>query len=172
MSETWFLISVDAGMSSMPWRIRADSARQIRETFAEVAVVAGPAERATDLAAGIDDVDIDSPVLPSALAALRATRDAQRDRPGFGALLDRDVIHLRARDDESDDDTLPEIYLMELGPDGHRRRQVEIFRDGTSVRIRPEDILFDPPADLYDPDLAAQEITAAEFEEGWRAAGR
>lgn len=49
-------------------------------------------------------------------------------------------------------------------------RQVEMYADGTAIRTDPEDWPFNPPNDLYDPDLAQWETSAEDFEEVWRRA--
>jgi hypothetical protein len=142
-----FLVLNDYGMGSMWWWVSARSPREVLETFAEV--------------------DIDASAMPAVLDGLRATRDAQRARPGFGALADRSVVHLRRHwDGEGDDD--PMTYLMEVGPDGRRLRQVELAEDGTALKSGPEDWPFNPPVvDLFDPDLAGMEISQGEFEAAW-----
>lgn len=102
--------------------------------------------------------------MPPGLDGLRAERDAQRGRPGFGALADREVVYLR--DDEDGDE--PAVYLMEIGSDGRRIRQVELGEDGSVLRSGPDDWPFNPPAvDLFDPELVDQEISRDEFEEWW-----
>ncbi|MFC0844374.1 hypothetical protein ACFH04_11765 [Streptomyces noboritoensis] len=166
-----FLVLHDYGMGGLWWWIRARSAREIVETFAWVEVVTNPeAVAAREGDDGLEEVDIDAPHMPPGLEGLRAERDAQRGRPGFGALADRDVVWLRRRwDGEGDED--PAVFLMELEPDGRRTRQVEIAEDGTAVRSGPDDWIFNPPiVDLFDPELAGEEIGRDEFEEQWARA--
>jgi hypothetical protein len=117
----------------------------------------------------LTEVDIDAADMPPGLDGLREKRDAHRDRPGFGALAGREVVYLRRPWDEADD-TEPSIYLEELGSDGRRLRQVEVYRDGTATKTGPDDGPFNPPTDLYDPDLVQWEITPDEFEQAWNQA--
>lgn len=103
---------------------------------------------------------------------LRAKRDAQRALPGFGAFADRAVLHLRRRWD-GDDGVDPATYLMEIGSDGRRLRQVEQADDGTAIKSDPNDWPFNPPVvDLFDPELVEMEISQDEFEEAWLRAKR
>jgi hypothetical protein len=162
-----FLVLHDYGMGGLWWWITARSEHEILTTFAEVEVVDDP-----ELAATLDDLDevhIDDPVLPEGLADLKADRDAQRRRPGFGALAGRANVYLR-RPWEDADETDPQIYYEHLGPDGRRLRQVEVYRDGTAIRTGPDDWPLNPPNDLWDPDLAQWEVGADEFDETWRRA--
>ncbi|MGW7453941.1 hypothetical protein [Streptomyces sp. NPDC054787] len=74
----------------------------------------------------------------------------------------------RPWDDEDDE---PVVYLMEIGPDGRRVRQVGLAEDGTALRSGPDDWPFNPPiVDLFDPALAGQEISQREFEDQWAGA--
>ncbi|WP_204164333.1 hypothetical protein [Streptomyces sp. CS090A] len=107
--------------------------------------------------------------MPPGLDGLRAQRDAQRECEGFGALAERDVVFLRRRWDEEGDE--PVVYLMEVGSDGRRIRQVELAEDGTAVRSGPDDWPFNPPiVDLFDPVLSREEISRSEFEDHWTTA--
>ncbi|KOU34441.1 hypothetical protein [Streptomyces sp. WM6378] len=147
------------------WWVHARSAREVLETFAEVEVVDPPdaIERADR---DLEEVDIDEPTMPPSLDQLRAARDAQRGRPGFGALAGRSIVHLRRRWDGEGDE--PAIYLMEVGSDGRRLRQVELADDGTALKSSPDDWSFNPPVvDLYDPEWADKEIRPDEFEAAW-----
>ncbi|MEU3324884.1 hypothetical protein [Streptomyces albus] len=165
-----FLVLHDYGMGGLWWWVRARSEREIRETFAWVEVITDPdivARRSQD--EGLEEVDIDGPHMPTGLDDLRAERDAQRECEGFGALAEREVVFLRRRWDEEDDD--PVVYLMELDADGRRIRQVELAEDGTAVRSGPDDWPFNPPVvDLFDPALLSQEISRSEFEKHWATA--
>ena len=78
-------------------------------------------------------------------------------------------MYLRRPLDEADD-TEPFVYLEELGGDGRRTRQVEVYRDGTATRTGPDDWPFNPPIDLHDPELAQWEIDQGEFEQAWQRA--
>ncbi|MCC3778791.1 hypothetical protein K6I33_004066 [Streptomyces sp. UNOB3_S3] len=157
-------------MGGLWWWVRARSAREVLETFAWVEVVTDPETVAWREGGKLEEVDIDAPRMPAGLDGLRAERDAQRGRPGFGALVGREVVYLRQPWD-GDDDVDPADYLMEIGSDGRRTRQVEIGEDGSAVRSGPDDWLFSPPiVDLFDPELVGREIRRDEFEEAWARA--
>ncbi|MDI6102170.1 hypothetical protein QLQ12_26480 [Actinoplanes sp. NEAU-A12] len=159
-----FLVLHDYGMGALWWWVRARSAREIVETFAEVEVIDDPEDLARFADGELTEVDIDAPTMPEALDELREQRDAQRGRPGFGALAGRDRVWLRQPGEEG------VVWAEELGPDGRRLRQVEVQPDGTLVPSRAEDWAFNPPTDLHDPDLVRWEITEDEFEQLWDAA--
>ncbi|MCY0922918.1 MULTISPECIES: hypothetical protein [unclassified Streptomyces] len=162
-----FLVLHDHGMGASWWWVHARSAREIVAAFAEVEVVdhADTVDRAETW--DLNAVDIDAPTMPGDLDALKAQRTAQRDGPGFGALAGRSVVHLRRRWDGEDGVDAAD-YLMEVGPDGRRLRQVELGDDGAAVKSGPDDWPFNPPVvDLFDPDLAGMEISRAEFEAEW-----
>lgn len=170
MDKRRFLVLQDYGMGGCWWWVRARSEREILETFAWVEVVGDPETVASRRQDGdLEEVDIDAPHMPPGLDGMRAERDAQRGREGFGALAGREVVFLRRRWDEEDED--PVVYLMEVGSDGRRVRQVEVAEDGTTVRSGPDDWPFNPPVvDLFDPVLVGQEISRSEFEEWWATA--
>jgi hypothetical protein len=109
-------------MGGLWWWVHARSAREIRETFAEVEVIdrAEAVERAS--AQELGEVDIDAVVMPVGLDDLRATRDAQRARSDFGGVAERSVVHLR-RWWNGENEADPAIYLMEVGSDGRGLRQ-------------------------------------------------
>lgn len=159
-----FLVLHDYGMGGLWWWVRARSAQEIVETFAEVEVVDDAEDLARFADDGLTEVDIGAPSMPAGLDGLRERRDAQRGRAGFGALAGRDRVWVRQPGEEG------EFYAEELGPDGRRLRQVEIRPDGTLVATGPQDWAFNPPTDLYDPDLVSREISEDEFEHLWRAA--
>lgn len=165
-----YLALHDYGMGGAWWWIRARSEREVRETFAWIEVVDDADTVARFEADGDTEVvDIDAPVMPPGLDGLRAERDAQRGHPDFGALVGRDVVYLRRRWDEEDGASVD--YLMEIGPDGRRTRQVEVAEDGSGVRSTADDWPFNPPmVDLYDPAPTGQEIGRDAFEEGWARA--
>ncbi|NMO56966.1 hypothetical protein HH310_38050 [Actinoplanes sp. TBRC 11911] len=156
-------------MGGLWWWIHARSARQIVETFAEVEIVDDPQTLARYAGFDLTEVDIDASVMPAGLDGLREQRDAQRDQPGFGALAGRDVVYLRRPWDEADD-TEPFVSFEELGRDGRRTRQVELYRDGTAIQTGPDDWPLNPPNDLHDPELAQWEIGQDEFEQAWQGA--
>jgi hypothetical protein len=164
-----FLTLHDYGMGGVWWWVRARSEREIRETFAWVEVVNDPEIVARFDGEALEEVDIDAPHMPPGLDGLRAERDAQRGRAGFGALADRDIVYLKRPWDEEDEE--PAVFLMEVGSDGRRIRQVELAEGGPAVRSGPDDWPFNPPVvDLFDPALAGQEISRSEFEEHWARA--
>lgn len=161
-----FLVCHDYGMGQRWWWVRAPSARAVVEAVAEVEVVANPetvrcAEGWNLPEVGLGDAD------PNPLTDLRRQRDEQRGRPGFGTLAGRERVWLREVWDEGEE---PVVFLLELGRDGRRLRQVEVAADGTAVRTGPKDWLFDPPVDLWDPEQAARETTRQEFEAAWERA--
>jgi hypothetical protein len=166
VSKQRFLVAHDYGMGGLWWWIHAGSARQVRETFAEVEVITDSRRLAIAAGWSLEEVDIDADVMPPGLDGLRAQRDGQRDQPGFGALADRHVVYLRRRWDEDD----PAFHLMEIGADGRRMRQVEIPDSGPAIKTDERDWPFNPPVDLYDPALPELEIGRDAFERAWLAA--
>lgn len=165
-----FLIVHDYGMGGVWWWVHARSAREVLETFAEVEVV--DASEAIERAEGwdLEEIDIDAPTMPAGLDDLRAQRQAQRCLPGFGALAGRTIVYLRRRWD-GEDDVDPAVYLMEIGSDGRRLRQVELAEDGDAVKSDPDDWPFNPPiVDLFDSELKESEISRDEFEAAWQRA--
>ena len=166
-NKTRFLLLHDYGMGGVWWWVRARSVREVLETFAEVEVIDRPETLAWAQTQDLIEVDIDAADMPPGLDDSRATRDVQRTRDGFGALADRVVVYLRRRWD-GEDETDPAIYLMEVGADGRRIRQVEVGEDGAGLKSGPEDWPFNPPVvDLFDPELVAMEISREEFEAAW-----
>jgi hypothetical protein len=163
-----FLVLHDYGMGGLWWWVWARSAREIRETFNEVEVIldedsVARAQQEDDL----DEVDIDAPVMPPGLDEARQERDAQRGRPGFGAFADREIVYLKRPWDEDE----PEMFLMEIGADGRRLREVLLAEKGPWIRGDPADWPLNPPVvDLYDPALVGQEIGRDEFEAAWERA--
>ncbi|MGP3919042.1 hypothetical protein [Nonomuraea sp. 10N515B] len=165
-----FLILHDYGMGGSWWWVRARSAREVLETFAEVEVIEAP--EAIERAEGwnLDEADVDAPTMPAGLDGLHAQRQAHRHLPGFGALADRTIVYLRRRWD-GDDGVDPADYLMEIGSDGRRLRQVELTDNGDIFKSDPDDWPFNPPVvDLFDPELKALEINREEFEAAWQRA--
>ena len=96
-SKSRYLVLQDYGMGGLWWWVYARSVREVRETFAEVEVIDRAEAVEWASAQDLEEVDIDAAVVPGGLDDLRATRDAQRARPGFGALADRSVLYLRRR---------------------------------------------------------------------------
>ncbi|MFF3691511.1 hypothetical protein [Streptomyces sp. NPDC002187] len=163
---TRHLVLHDYGMGGVWWWVWAHSAQEIVEACAEVEVVtdADSVRRAETW--GLEEIRLDAPD-PGPLSRLRAQRDAQRDQPGFGVLAGRDRVYPGEREDGEGT-----LWLMELGPDGRRLRQVEIGPQDEGIRTGPDDWPFNPPHDLHDPRYAAMEIGADEFEKAWRRARR
>jgi hypothetical protein len=164
-----FLVVHDYGMGGLWWWINARSAREIVETFAETEVVENPEDVARCARYADIEVDVDAETMPPGLDELRQQRDAQRGRPGFGALAGRDVVYLRRPWDAADDPE-PGVYVEEIGADGRRRRLVELYDNGTALRSGPDDWLAVARIDLHDPDLVPCEIEPDEFERIWRQA--
>ncbi|MEV6073073.1 hypothetical protein AB0L82_41575 [Nocardia sp. NPDC052001] len=162
-----FLVCYDYGMGGLWWWIHARSAREITETFAETKVIEDTTRFSEEFTRNLTEVDIDEPS-PPGLQDLREQRDAQRTRPGFGVLADRAVLYTRQRWNEAEDIAAAHYFTEII--DGYRTRQVEVRDTGESVRTGLDDFPLNPPIDLWDPDLAAHEITAAEFEKTWERA--
>ncbi|WP_280434622.1 hypothetical protein [Nocardia carnea] len=160
-----FLVCHDYGMGGSWWWVDARSAREIAETFAETWVIDDPEQLADAQEWDLDNVDIDDHA-DSQLQELRAQRNIQRKRKGFGVLAGRELLYVRQRWDEDRDSAAD--YLLEI-TDGYRTRQVEVRDTGEAVRTGLDDFPLNPPIDLWDPDLADQEITAAEFEKAWKS---
>ncbi|MEV6682333.1 hypothetical protein AB0N09_36560 [Streptomyces erythrochromogenes] len=139
----------------------------MRETFADVEVIdsADTVERASGW--DLDEAEVGAATMPEGLDDLKAKRDAQRGRVGFGAFADREILWLRRRWDYEDDDDQT-VYLMEVGADGRRLRQVELTSGGPDLRSDPDDWPLNPPVvDFFDPDLVGMEIGRHEFESAW-----
>ncbi|WP_198653839.1 hypothetical protein [Actinocorallia populi] len=165
-----FLILHDYGMGGSWWWVRARSAREVLETFAEVEVIEAPEVIGRAAGWNLEESDVDAPTMPAGLDDLRAKRQAHRHLPGFGALADRTVVYLRRRWD-GDDGVDPADYLMEIGSDGRRLRQVELTENGDVLKSGPDDWPFNPPVvDLFDPELKDLEISREEFEAAWHRA--
>ncbi|MFD3699150.1 hypothetical protein ACFWUZ_23935 [Streptomyces sp. NPDC058646] len=165
-----FLVLHDYGMGGCWWWVHAASAREVRETFTDVEVVDDPETVERAKAWGLDEARTDAETAPDGLDDLRTKRDRRRGREGFGALADRSVAWLRRRWDYDDDEDQV-LYLMEVGNDGRRLRQVELVPDGPGLAGGPDDWPFNPPVvDLFDPDLPGMEISREEFEAAWRGA--
>jgi hypothetical protein len=163
--QSRYLVAHDYGMGALWWWVWARSATEIIETCAEVEVLTDPdlMRRADAWDLQVVDLNADD---RGPLEGHRAERNAQRDRPGFGVLVGRELVHLRYEDPDTEE-PCDEEYLLELGPDGQRLRQVVIEPDGSATAEGPNDWPFDPPFDLYDPRLAAMQIDSSEFESAW-----
>jgi hypothetical protein len=163
-----YLVAHDYGMGALWWWVWARSAQEIVETCAEVEVVTNPEMVSRADGWDLQVVDLDGDGL-GPLESHRTERNAQRDRPGFGALVGHEMVHLRYEDPDAEA-AYDEVYLLELGPDGRRLRQVVIDPDGSATAEGPDDWPFNPPFDLYDPKLAVMQITSDEFEAAWSKA--
>ena len=162
-----FLVQHDYGMGALWWWVWADSADDILAACAEVEVMEAPdVVGRVRTWGGLDEVDLRNLEADAALASLRDKRDSYRGKPGFGELVGHDLVHLRVPDE--DDDRWS--WLMEIGPDGRWRRQVEVRADGESVRMTDEDWPINPPIDLYDPQYVPLRIDPAEFARAWSQA--
>lgn len=161
-----YLVCHDYGMGALWWWVTARSATEIMERVADVVVVTGSRtiRRVADW--DLDEVDIDA-ADENPLTSLKATRDAQRGQPGFGALVGRGTVYLRQEWDE-DTEHGETHYLLEIGEDGYRTRQVVEYADGTAGKTG--DWPFNPPFDLYDPVLGRAEVERAVFEAAWEKA--
>ena len=160
------LVRYDYGMGGLLWWIRAESAAEIGESLAGVEVLTDPQSLREAELRDLKTVDLDGP-LPVPLSGMRAERLEQRSRPGFGALVGRDRVHLAWTSRPSADGTTSRT-LVELGPDGRVRRQVEVRANGGAVRADDAERASLPAFDLYDPQYAAMEVDAVEFEDAWQ----
>jgi hypothetical protein len=172
-----YLVCHDYGMGGLWWWVIARNATEIMERLAEVVVVTssesiarfadGDLEDLEDLEdlQKLEEVDIDA-AGENPLTSLKAVRDAQRGKPGFGALVGRGTVYVRQAWDENGDGRL-DHHLMELSESGYRVRQVVEHADGRRVKTDDNDWPFNPPFDLYDPDLGLAEVDRAVFEAAW-----
>jgi len=161
--KTRFLVLHDYGMGALWWWVWARSAQEIVLALAEVEVVDDPDSIAEAETWSLEEVDLDASD-PNSLSDARAERDAQRDQPGFGALVGRERVYLSEPEEYDDGVT---VYLSELGPDGRKLRQVEIGPDGRAIKTDESDSPINAPLDLYDPQYVALEIDNAAFEAAW-----
>ncbi|QIS14473.1 hypothetical protein [Nocardia arthritidis] len=167
---TRFLVMHDYGMGGMWWWITADSAREIRETFAEVEVVEDPNTVEAAESWRLIEIACDTADIPADLRELRDVRIRQRALPGFGALADRTILYVKRYWDGADG-VEAATYYSEVDSDGRRLRQVEDRDAGPAIRSTVEDWAFNPPlVDLYDPEWVEFEIGRDEFEAAWARA--
>ena len=167
-TKTRYLVLHDYGMGGVWWWVWAESPQEIVRAVAEVEVVTALEAVLRAETWSLEEVDL-SGHGPNPLSSLRAKRDAQRGQPGFGALVGRSIVHLCMPADDEDGVVL---FLMEVGPDGRRIRQVEARPDGSAIKTDVEDWPFNPPFDLHDPQYASMEIGSEAFEESWDRARR
>ena len=95
-------------------------------------------------------------------------RECQRRNPAFGKLLGNIRVYLRLPDPEE-----PSTWwLSEHDSAGRRLRQIEQRPDGNAITSSVADWPMNPPFDLGDPQFAANEISADDFEQAWERATR
>lgn len=166
VGKTRYLVLHDYGMGGLWWWVWAGSAEEIVSACAEVEVVTNPDAVGRAETWDLEEVHLDAPD-PNPLSRFRARRDAQRGQPGFAVLVGQDRVYLRWPETEEG-----EVFLMELGPDGRRLRQVEIGPNGSAVKSSVDDWPFNAPFDLHDPQYLAMEIGRDGFEAAWQRAHR
>jgi hypothetical protein len=157
-----YLVLHDYGMGGLWWWIRASSAEEITAAFAEVEVVSDLEAIARAQTWDLDLLDIEE-AKRGKLASFHETRQRQRQDPAFGRLFGKDRVYLRLPDPEGQGTE----WLTGHGPHGRRLRQVERRADGTALASDLAGWPINPPFDLGDPQLAACEISQAEFEQEW-----
>jgi hypothetical protein len=161
------LVRYDYGMGGLLWWIHAASATEIVESLAGVEVLTDPDAVRDAESQDLKIVDLDGP-LPVPLSGMRAERMEQQTMPGFGALAGRARVYLAWSSRSSSVEGGTARTLVELGPDGRVLRQVEVeLGTESAVRVKEDERTSQPPFDLYDPQYAAMEIEAEEFEEVW-----
>lgn len=155
-----FLVAHDYGMGALWWWIEAPSEEAIVRTYAEVVVVD---QDGVDVGrfADIPSLRIGDPA-PAGLDDLEEQRRGQCIHPKFGALVGRGSVYIKQEYAEEQ-----ETYFVEYDEKGYRTRQVVVAAGGEVERSGPEDWSFNPPEDLWDPELAECEITGEEFEAWW-----
>lgn len=160
-----YLVRHDYGMGAR-W-IRAMSPAEITTTFAEVEVIDDPATRRTVESWSLDELDM-ADAVSGPLASLYEARERQRRNPAFGKLLGKNRVYLRLPDPEE-----PSTWwLSEHDSAGRRLRQIEQRPDGNAITSSVADWPINPPFDLGDPQFAANEISADDFEQAWERATR
>jgi hypothetical protein len=160
-----YLVRHDYGMGALWWWIRAESANEITDTFAEVDVVDDPdAQRAVE-SWHIAEFDL-AQAAEGPLADLAERRAEQKRDPSYGHLLGKERVYLRLADPEAD----PGQWFSEHDGSGRSLRQVEVRADGTSEATTASDWPMNPPLDLGDPEYARMKITKEEFERVWQQA--
>ncbi|MFD8492623.1 hypothetical protein [Amycolatopsis sp. NPDC059657] len=155
-----YLVVHDYGMGGLWWWLIAGSPEEIVLALSETEVVSDAETIHQAEGWSLEEVELDG-ALPVPLDSMRDVRVKQREHPDFGATAGRSPIYLRLPDDDG-------AWLVELGADGRRLRQVEVPADGPALKT--DAWPFNPPLDLYDPQYAAMEMEAADFEAAWCAA--
>ena len=161
--DSRYLVCHDYGMGALWWWVWARSPEEIVDVVAEVEVVTDDTAIEQVSSWGLEEVHLHARDL-GPLANLRDQRAAHRHLPGFGVLAGRAQVCLR----EDSPEYGGAVYLMEVGPDGRRLRQVEQLATGDSFRT--DDWPFNPPIDLRDPQYVPKEISPEAFEDAWRNA--
>jgi hypothetical protein len=160
-----YLVRHDYGMGARWWWIRAESANDITDAFAEIEVVEDP-----DIRRIVESWDLEEFELAEAaagpLAHFSQRRAEQKRDPSYGQLLGKERVYLRLADPEVD----PGQWFSEHDKTGRRLRQVEVRADGTFEATTATDWPMNPPFDLGDPQYASMEITREEFEQVWEDA--
>jgi len=162
-----FLVLHDYGMGGVWWWVRAATPEEIPRRVAEVEVIDDPATMAKAEGWGLEVIDLDAVDQHSPLWDMTQTRLRQSTAPGFARLVGRDRVWLRRIEEEPG---AREVYFTEHGHDGRRVRQVRVTETGERYRSTEEDWPFNPPDDLYDPELADNEILQHIFEDEWHRA--
>ncbi|GAA2056936.1 hypothetical protein GCM10009839_77730 [Catenulispora yoronensis] len=170
-----YLVCHDYGMGALWWWVTARSAKEIMERIADVVVSFSPESARWADENGYEEIDIDAPD-PNELSSMKATRDAQRQQQGFGAVVGRGTVYFRCVWGEYEkqapwwDDENAAYFLLEIGEDGYRKRGIFEYVEGPSHRMGEDDWAFNPPYDLYEPEWARFEIDQQTFEAAWEAA--
>jgi hypothetical protein len=95
-----YLVRHDYGMGALWWWIRAASAGDITDTFAEVEVVEDPDIRRMVESWGLEEFEL-AEAAAGPLAQLSQQRAEQRRDPSNGQLLGRERVHQRMADPPS-----------------------------------------------------------------------
>ncbi|SNY08976.1 hypothetical protein [Paractinoplanes atraurantiacus] len=151
-----YLVCHDYGMGGSWWWVWAASPEEIVESVAEIEVITDEESIRESGPLADEELHLDA-LSGTSLADLRDQRTAHRSVPGYGVLAGRKRVYLR--DDEEGVD-----FLVEVGPDGRRLREVEVSPEGV---FRLAEDLPNPPRDLRDPRYVRMEISHAEFEAAW-----
>ncbi|QDY11998.1 hypothetical protein FJK98_31750 [Micromonospora sp. HM134] len=143
-------------MGGLWWWVWAASAEEIVDNVAEVEVITDEASIHQMGPYAEEELHLDA-LSGTSLADLWEQRCAHRSLPGYGVLAGRERVYLR-------DDEEGAVFLVEVGPDGRRLREVEVSPEGV---FRLAEDLLNPPRDLRDPRYVGMEISRDEFEAAW-----
>lgn len=94
-----YLVLHDYGMGGLWWWIRASSAEEITDAFAEVEVISDPETVTRVRTWDVDESDIED-AKRGELASFHERRQLQRQDPAFGRLFGKDRVYLRLPDPE------------------------------------------------------------------------